>query len=233
VSAAKVADQLKRQGSQGNKVVLCVACKRDVPPYAGRPVNLMPGDSKRFAHHQGQCVDGYDRTEHMRELAGQGQLFAWQCRHVEPASVTPEVCNAVGTDREEYVRHMRAHGATQLAAYRPIRLRKTAPAAQLPKLEVNPFKWLHWHEERRGEWQAGVGNPLLGEADRKGQFWSAGPDPHSVWVVPLQPAPWEPKDRPAKAVLLYSHGDGTWSTDWSRAKYDRRDANRRSKRNAA
>jgi hypothetical protein len=39
--------------------------------------------------------------------------------------------------------------------------------------------------------------------------------------------------KPAKPVLLYSHGDGIWSTDWSRAKWDRRDANRRAKRNAA
>jgi hypothetical protein len=230
VTTVKIADQLNRQGSQGAKVVQCVVCKGDIQPFAGRPVSLY---GKRYAHHPDQCLDVAERDVKLREMAGQGELFAWQCRHVEPAGDMPVVCDELGTDRAAFERHMRAHGATQLAAYRPIRLRKTAPAAQLPKLEVNPFKWLHWYEERRGEWQVGLGNPLLGEADRKGQFWSPGPDPHSVWVVPLQPAPWEPKDRPAKPVCLYSHGDGRWSTDWSTAKRDRSEANRRSKRTAA
>ncbi len=80
------------------------------------------------------------------------------------------------------------------------------------------LKFVHWHEVKCGEWQAGTGNPVLGEADRRGQYWAEGSDPHSIWVVPLAPAPWEPKDRPAKPVCLYTHGDGTWSMDWSRAK---------------
>jgi hypothetical protein len=211
-----IADQLKRHGSQGAKVVTCVVCKGDIAPYAGRPVSLY---SKRFAHHPGQCVDEHERAAQLRELVGQGALFAWSCRHVEPAGDIPLVCNELGTDRAEYERHMRTHGATALKpSFAPIRLRKTAPAAKLGKPIVNPFKWLTWAED-------GI--------ERKGQYWSDGPDPQSVWVVPLRPAPWETPGKPAKPVLLYSHGDGTWSTDWSRAKWDRRDANRRAKRNAA
>jgi hypothetical protein len=227
---SKVTAQLERHGSNGSKVVQCVACGADIQPYAGRPVSLV---SKRWAHHPGQCLDEAERATQLRELAGQCELFAWQCRHVEPAADIPAVCSAIGTDRAEYETHMRGHGLTALSEYRPIRLRKTAPAAKLAKPIVNPFKWLHWHETLHGEWQAGVGNPVLGQADRKGQYWSDGLDPHSVWAVPLHPAPWEPQDRPAKPVLLHSHGDGTWSTDWSRAKWDRRDANRRAKRQAA
>jgi len=129
---------------------------------------------------------------------------------------------------------MRGHGlAAPKSAFARIKLKKTAPAARLGKPSVNPFKFVHWHEIRLGEWQAGVGNPVLGEADRRGQYWSEGPDAHSIWVVPLHPAPWEAQGRPAKPVCLYSHGDGTWSADWSKAKRDRSEANRRGRRNAA
>lgn len=124
---------------------------------------------------------------------------------------------------------MTATNRNVLTEYRPVRLRKTAPATKLPKLEINPFKFVTWHQTRYGAWQAGIGNPVLGEADRKGQFWSEGPDPHSIWVVPLHPAPWEPQNNPARPVCLYSHGNGSWSPDWSQAKRDRRDANRRAK----
>ena len=231
MSAASIAEQLKRQGSQGGKVVQCVACKGDIQPYAGRPVSLY---GKRFAHHPGQCRDAAERSATVREMAGQGTLFAWSCRRVEPAGDIPLVCDKAGTDRAEYEQHMRSHGLTApKSVFAPIKLRKGAPAARLAKPSVNPFKYVHWHEILRGEWQAGVGNPVLAEADRRGQYWSEGPDAHSIWVVPLQPAPWETPGKPAKAVCLYSHGDGSWSTDWSRAKQDRREANRRSKRNAA
>lgn len=210
-----IADQVKRQGSQGAKVVQCVVCKGDIQPYAGRPVSVY---SKRYAHHPGQCVDTKARNATVHELAGQGELFGWSCRHIEPGTGEPVVCGELGSDRGEYERHMRSHGATALKpSFAPIRLRKTAPAAKLPKLDVNPLKWLHWTEN---------------DTERKGQFWSDGPDPHSVWVVPLHPAAWETPGKPARPVLLYSHGDGTWSTDWSRAKWDRREANRRAKRAA-
>jgi hypothetical protein len=113
---------------------------------------------------------------------------------------------------------MAAHGFKSIKTDRPIRLRKTAPAVKLPALDFNPFKFFTWSQD-------GI--------ERKGQFWSLAETPHSVWVVPLHPMPWEPQDRPAKPVELHSHGDGTWSQDWSRAKYDRRDASRRAKRSAA
>jgi hypothetical protein len=186
VSGVTIAEQLKRHGSQGAKVVQCVACQGDIQPFAGRPVSLV---GKRFAHHPGQCVDAGERNAAVREMAGQGELFAWSCRTVEPARDIPHVCDAKGTDRAEYEAHMRAHGMPALKSPASIRLRKGAPAARLPKLPLNPLKFVHWHEELRGQWQEGVGCPLLGEADRRGQFWSEGPDPHSIWVVPLHPAP--------------------------------------------
>ena len=222
-----IAAQLKDRGSNGSKVVRCVACDGEIQPYAGRPVSLTGG---RFAHHPGQCPDAGARAVTVRDMARQGELFAWSCRKVEPAGDIPSVCDKSGTDRAEYEAHMRAHGLKAPATdYRPVRLRKGAPAAKLAKPSVNVTKFVHWHEVKLGEWRAGVGNPVIGEADRRGQYWSEGSDPHSIWVVPLAPAPWEPKDRPAKPVCLYSHGDGTWSADWSAAKSDRRDANRRAK----
>ena len=227
MSAAPIADQLKRQGSQGAKVVRCAVCKGDIQAYAGRPVSLY---GQRYAHHPGQCKDAAERSTALAEMAGQGALFAWSCRHVEPAADIPHVCDELGTDRAEYERHMRSHGLTApKSAFTPVRLRKDAPAARLGKPSVNPFKWLHWHETLYGAWEAGVGTPVLAEADRRGQYWSEGPDAHSIWVVPLHPAPWETPGKPAKPVCLYSHGDGRWSTDWSKAKSDRRDANRRAK----
>ena len=51
-NASKITGQLARQGSQGSKVVQCVACKGDIQPYAGRPVSLY---SNRYAHHPGDC----------------------------------------------------------------------------------------------------------------------------------------------------------------------------------
>jgi hypothetical protein len=210
-----ITDQLKRHSSNGSKVVQCVSCHGDIQPYSGRPVALI---GSKYAHHPGQCVDHAERAAQVRDKATQGELFAWTCRHVEPASVNPVVCDEFGTDRDEYVRHMTGHGLKPLKTAAPIRLRKKAPAASLAKPIVNPFKFLQWTENG---------------TERRGQYWADGPDPQSVWVVPLQPAPWEAPGRPTKPVLLYSHGDGSWSTDFSRAKWDRRDANRRAKRNAA
>ena len=226
-----IAAQLERQGSQGAKVVQCVQCQGDIPPFAGRPVSV---SSKRYAHHPGQCASTGARSATVRDMARQGELFAWSCRKVEPAADIPSVCDETGTDRATYEAHMHAHGLKAPATdYRPIRLRKGAPAAKLAKPNVNVTKFIYWHEVKYGEWQAGIGNPVIGQADRRGQSWAEGPQPHSIWVVPLAPAPWEPKGMAAKPVCLYSHGDGTWSADWSRAKSDRRDANRRAKSAAA
>jgi hypothetical protein len=209
-----IAAQLERHSSNGSKVAECVACHGEIQPYTGRPVSLY---SKRFAHQPGQCRDAGERAAQVRELVDQGDLFAWSCCHVEPAAEIPVVCNELGTDKAAYVAHMRTHGATALKVPARPRLRKTAPAASLPKLEVNPLKWITWTENN---------------LERKGQFWSEGPDPHSVWVVPLRPATWEVQGKPAKPVCLYAHGDGSWSTDWSRATWDRREVNRKAK-NAA
>jgi hypothetical protein len=214
-STSKITAQLERKGSQGSKTAPCVACKGDIQPYVGRPVSLY---SSRYAHHAGQCRDAESRLADLHQMAGQGELFAWSCRHVEPATGEPVVCQESGTDRSEYERHMATHGLRALKTATPIRLRRKPPAARLDKPIVNPFKWLTWTQDGQ---------------DRKGQYWSDGPDPQSVWVVPLQPAPWETPGKPARPVLLYGHGDGTWSMDWSRAKWDRREANRQAKRNAA
>ncbi len=224
---ATIEAQLKGRPSQGGKSVQCVQCKGEIPPYAGRLMSLI---GERYAHHPGQCTDAGARSLTVRDMARQGELFAWSCRKVEPATETPVVCDETGTDRAAYAAHMAAHGLKAPGTdYRPIRLRKGAPAAKLPRPSVPVFKYVSWHEVIRGEWVAGVGNPILGEADRRGQYWSESDAPHSIWVVPLEPAPWEPKDGPAKAVCLYSHGDGTWSMDWSAAKWARRGANRRAK----
>jgi hypothetical protein len=201
-----ITEQLKRHASQGGKTVRCVACGGDIQPYAGRPVSLY---SKRYAHHPGQCVDEHERATQLRELAGQGELFAWQCRHVEPAGDIPVVCTEMGTDRAEYESHMRSHGLTAPKPYSPIKLRKAAPAAKLPKLDFSPFKWLHWSEDG---------------TDRKGQFWSLTEAPHGAWAITLDTR---------ELVELYRDGEGNWTRNWSDAAAGRREANRRARRHAA
>ena len=166
----------------------------------------------------------------MRDALRQGELFAWSCRKVTPAAEIPQVCDETGTDPAAYAAHMAVHGLKAPATdYRPIRLRRGVPAARLAKPSVNPLKFVRWHETKLGEWQAGIGNPVIGESDRRGQYWSEADHPHSIWVIPLAPAPWEPQDQAAKPVQLYSHGNGTWSADWSGARFDRRRANSRAK----
>jgi hypothetical protein len=207
-----IADQLKRHGSNGAKVVTCVVCHGNVQPYAGRPVSLYSG---RFAHHPGQCVDTDARNATVRELAGQGELFAWSCRHVEPAGDIPAVCNELGTDRAEFERHVRSHGATALKpSLAPVKLRKTAPAAKLPKLDFSPFKFIIWAEHMHD----GT------EVTRRGQFWSLTEAPHGVWAITLDTR---------ELVELYRDGEGNWTRNWSDAAVSRREANRRAKRNAA
>jgi hypothetical protein len=203
-----IAEQLKRHGSQGATIVQCVACHGDIPAYAGRPVSLY---SKRYAHHPGQCRDGEERSATVREMAGQGALFAWECRHVEPAGDLPLVCDERGTDRAEYEQHMRSHGATALKVPAPVKLRRTAPAAKLPKLDFSPFKFIIWTEHMHD----GT------EVTRRGQFWSLTEAPHGVWAITLDKQ---------ELVELYRDGDGNWSRNWSDAAASRREANRRAKR---
>jgi hypothetical protein len=216
-----------RPQSQGGKVVTCVRCKGDIQPYAGREVA-----NGKFAHHPGQCSDVTARDALPRELAGQGTLFGWRCDHVsvDAGQPAPEVCAASGTDRTEYAAHMKSHGARPLTAPKMIRLRKSAPAASLTPAEVPPFEWLHWTETHiTGPWAPGTGQPSM-TAERRGQFWSEGPYPHSVWVLPLEPAPWEIGQ--AAPVTLFVIEPGRYTTDWSEARQERREAKRRGARYA-
>ena len=114
-----------------------------------------------------------------------------------------------------------------------IRLRKTAPAAPRVAPLVPPFKSSTWAERKYGPWQAGIGNPLIGEAQRRGQFWSNADTPNSVWVIPTEPAPWESTSRPPKPVQLFVIELGRYTTDWQEARRERREVKRRSDRAAA
>ena len=196
--------ELAKRGSQGRKTVPCVRCQGEIQPYAGVRVTLY---AERYAHHPGQCRDAGECSVSVSDAARQGTLFAWTCRKVEPAQGdNAAVCDSHGTDRAEYERHMSdVHGLKHgLSDYKPIRLRRRAPAASLPKPSTDVHSAITWHEVIRGEWQAGVGNPILSERDRSGQYWSEGADPHSVWVVPFAPAPWRAGGPPgqARAALL-------------------------------
>jgi hypothetical protein len=172
--------------------------------------------------------------------------FAWACFRAEDA---PQC--ASGYDQGEYEAHMRGHGAKALTpAFKRVRLRKRAPVAALPKLEVNVFKWAHWHQKHTepgvcecghasGEhhawhgpgditWACGecdcrdaaIPPSTTQEADRRGQYLANGPAPHSVWVIPFEAAPWE--DGTAAPVLLYAGSAGRYFTDAYSAKYDRK-----------
>ena len=78
------------------------------------------------------------------EQAAAGRLsavqlgFAWSC--------VKDECEVSGNDRAEFTEHAKSHGLKAPRPVKPIRLRKTAPAASLPKLEVSAFKWLRWTE---------------------------------------------------------------------------------------
>jgi hypothetical protein len=215
--------------SQGGKVVPCVRCSGDIQPYAGREVA-----DNRYAHHPGQCRDALERETSVREVAGQ-LSFGWRCDHIEPGhALGPRICSEQGSDRAEYVAHVKGHGATEThGTYVAIRPRKRPPAVSLPKIEVPTTKFLRWTERKYGEWQAGVGNPLIGECERRGQFWSEADTPHSVWVVPLERAPWEPMGRPPAPVQLYVIEPGHYTTDWQEMRRERRELNRVAKRRAA
>ena len=206
----------KRPESQGDKVVTCVRCQGEIQPYAGRSVALIRG---QYAHQPGQCKDQAAREAAVRQLAGQGTLFGWRCDHIEPGDVTGYVCAESGTDRRGYVTHMAGHGKRLPSGAPRIRLRKTAPAAGLPKLEVPVFKFATWTERTYAEWVAGVGNELIAERTRRGQFWAESDQPHCYWYMPLDASDRQP-------VRLYARGDGTMTRDWSEAASSRRDANR-------
>jgi len=170
------------------------------------------------------------------------ETFAWSCwRHEDKTE---------GTDRDEYAAHMKTHGLKAPAAPKRIKLRKQGPAYRPAPLEVQPFKWArwtethslpkwcvcghasdahnYWHGNDGGEWKcsacdcnAGSGNDTR-TAERRGQFWCNGSAPHSVWVIPFEPLPWEATTRPGAPVLLYVGKPGRFFTDAYSAKYDRR-----------
>ena len=185
--------------------------------------------------------------------------FAWACTKQGPAPAYGEAavsCMAQGWDRSEYTAHLKSHGARALSpSVKRIKLRKCAPAASHPKLEVDPFTLAQWHQEHTPEatcrgcqhtinQHKAAGSTINGtaydcrecdcahvyfgdftrhetqEADRRGQYLANGPAPHSVWVIPCEPAPWE--DGKAEPVLLYVGKSGRYFTEAYSAKYDRR-----------
>ena len=221
-----IADRCKSRGSQGGKVVRCVRCGGDIPPYAGRKVAEL---RETYAHHAGQCQDHGERIATLRKVAQQA-MFAWECTHIEPGSTEPEICSIAGTKPTAYLEHMkREHGATQLhPTVAPIRLRKGVPAAARQAPRVAPFKRIEWAERHYAEWQPGTGNERLPDTQHRGQFWANGDVPHSVIVIEDMRG----TGRPNRLVTLYLRADGTLTPDWSDAGSSRREANRESKRAA-
>jgi hypothetical protein len=222
--ASKIADQCKRHGSQGGKVVQCIRCKGDIPPYAGRKVAEL---RETYAHHPGQCTDAGERAGTLRKVAQQS-MFAWECTHIEAGSAAPEICSIAGTEPTAYIEHMRReHGATQLhPTVAPVRLRKGAPAAARQAPTVPPFKRLEWTETHAGPWSPEGQETWTTE--HRGQFWANGPGPYSVITIEDMRG----TGRPNRLVTLYVRADGSLTPDWSAAKHSRREANAAAKRAA-
>jgi hypothetical protein len=65
-------------------------------------------------------------------------------------------------------------------------------------------------------------------ADRRGQFLSEGPHPHSLWVIPFEVAPWESGTH-AAPVCLFVVEAGRYTLDYSEFKWARREVNRRAR----
>ena len=185
-----------KPSSNGSKAVECVRkCGAEIQPYAGREVAL-----RKFAHHPGQCADVAEHEATVRAAAlEQGTLFGWRCERTEGHVGMPalEICRASGTDRAAFTSHMReVHGERALTGVSLPKLRKRAPAAPRLAPLVPPFKYLTWTERKYGPWEAGVGTPLIGECERRGQFWANADGANCVWVIPTAPAPWESTSRP-------------------------------------
>lgn len=204
--------------------VPCARCAGTIAAYAGRPLSEY---GSRFVHHPGQCADAHERASKVRLEARQGTLFAWSCQHLEPSSYddSAELCDVMGTDRDEYTAHMRGHGRTPIKSEPRIRLRRKPPAAKLPAPLVAPFKTLRWVKRSHSEWTPERGQECA-ETPMRGQFWSNGPDPHSVIAITY--TAYGSDIRP-ELVTLYVRADGSVTEDWSEARRSRRDANRRAK----
>jgi len=159
----------------------------------------------------------------MHETA-QLELFAWSCGKVEPSydGNPPAVCDVAGSDRGEYVSHMKAHGLRTMTTEPMIKLRKTAPAAPRQAPRVPAFKRISWTVRHYAEWQPGIGNERLADTQHVGQFWANGAEANTVIVI-------EDRRRqglPNRLVTLYLDGNGQLVPDWSEAKSSRREANR-------
>jgi hypothetical protein len=202
--------------------VACVKCSGQITAYAGLAVSAW---GERYSHRPGQCqpLQGTD----LRQLADvQGALFAWSCRKIETGKSGPDSavpCIASGTDPATYREHMTGHGAKPLAAPRMIKLRKSAPraAAGLPKIELaSLLKYVTWTRRTYSEWTPEHGQ-VCTETPMRGQVWADGPDPYSVWVLPM------PVDgQRQQPVTLYLAGGQAYA-DWSEARTARREAKRR------
>jgi hypothetical protein len=224
VSRGTVAERCKRHGSQGDKTVRCARCKGHIEPYAGVRVAEL---RETYVHHPGKCQDSAERSATLRKVAQQA-MFAWECSHAEPGVTEPEICSIAGMGHESeqaYLEHFRReHGATPVKpTVQPIRLRKGVPHAPRQAPRVMPFKRIEWTEHHYAEWKPGVGNERLADTHHRGQFWANGPDAHSVIVI---------EDRRAVGLpnvlkTLYLDANGTLTADWSDARSDRREANRR------
>jgi hypothetical protein len=222
--ASQIAERCKRHGSQGGKVVRCVRCGGDIPPYAGRKVAEL---RETYAHHPGQCTDAEERSGTLRKVAQQS-MFAWECTHIEPGTTEPEICSIAGTEPTAYLEHMkREHGATQLrSTAAPVRLRKGVPAAARQAPIVAPFKKIAWTEKHAGPWS--LEGQETWTTEHRGQFWANGPDSHSVIAIEDMRG----TGRPNRLVTLYVRPDGSVTPDWSDAKHSRREANAAARRAA-
>lgn len=198
----------------------CLKCAGKIAPYAGRPVSAY---GSKFAHHPGQCVDRDELARDLHKLAVQTTMFAASCRMINPdASYDDQaICEFATTDRQAWTGHMRTeHKTYPLKSEKPIRLRKSAPAARLAPVEIPPFKYVRWTHRTYSEWQPDVGQTCT-ETEMRGQFWANGPDPHSVWVLPITAS-----GAYVPPVTLYLAGGQAYQS-WSDAKSARREVNRR------
>ena len=207
--------------SSNTEDTTCVRCLGKITAYAGRPAG------NRYAHHPGQCVTRGEQERDALKLARQTTMFAATCQRIDESTTfgTPVMCEFATTGRQAAAEHFRAeHGAKQLhPGEKPIRLRKSAPAAKFPPLEVAPFKRITWTHRTYREWVAGKGQECT-ETAMRGQFWSDGPHPHSIWVIP------DPVGgRPQQPVTLLLDGQGGAHENWSDARTIRREGNRSAK----
>jgi hypothetical protein len=187
--------------SQGSKPVQCVRCSADIPPYAGVRVSRY---ADRFIHQPGRCATAEAELKRLRaEVNGQAS-FAWSCTIATPRADMPLICREQGTSREAFAAHMKQHGATELHAQRPVRLRKRPRPRSFPKSPVaSVFKTVRWRDGS-GAWH-------------RGQFWSDSDQPHCVWVIDYDTR---------RAVRVYILPEGSGTTDWYELRRVRRDWNR-------